>query len=603
MPLREGLLDPISEASPSGENLRYAPVYDQLKEARREEEDVAQGDWRAEIKKADWVLVSKLASDVLAKKSKDLQVAAWLTEAMLHREGFAGLKAGLDLLRGLLESFWETLYPEIEDGDVELRATPLDWIGSRFDQPVKRVPLTAGGLDFFRYKESRSVSYEADCASSEAKAQARATAIEDGKLTPEQFDADFDATPATSYEQWKAELDGCLESLEALRTQCEDKFADYAPNFGTLQAALEEVRQSVRILLTRKNGGARAATTEEPGSEEPAPVEESGGAAAAPARAVARPAVRRAAGAEPSDPQEAMERVAAAARYLRQQDTGNPAPYLLLRGMRWGELRAAGEGYEPDASLLEAPDSATRQDLKRLANEGEWQQVLDLAEEAVASPCGRAWLDVQRYAVTALDNLGYYAPGWAIKSALRSLLADFPNLPDLSLSDDTPTANAETRAWLKEFASAPAAAREAYAPPRPVREPQEGELGVEAAPDAFDLALDAAKSGRTSDAVEILTREIAQEPSGRGRFQRKLQLAQICLAGGHAAIAYPILEDMAQEIERRRLEEWETPDTIAHALTLLYRSMEKMEIPPEEKQKIYGRICRLDPVQALSMPR
>jgi len=31
--------------------------------------------------------------------------------------------------------------------------------------------------------------------------------------------------------------------------------------------------------------------------------------------------------------------------------------------------------------------------------------------------------------------------------------------------------------------------------------------------------------------------------------------------------------------------------------------MEKMEISAEEKQKVYGRICRLDPVQALSMSR
>jgi type VI secretion system protein ImpA len=320
-------------------------------------------------------------------------------------------------------------------------------------------------------------------------------------------------------------------------------------------------------------------------------------------RAPVRPAAAKKLAAEPADPQEALERVAAAARYLRQQDPGNPAPYLMLRGMRWGELRAAGEGYEPDAALLEAPATETRQNLKRLAGESEWQQVLDLAEDAAASPCGRAWLDVQRYAVSALENLGYYQPAWAIKSDLRALLTDFPNLAEMSLSDDTPTANAETRAWLKEFAGNAAAVQEAYVPQRQAREPEEGEFGTEAGPDAFDLAMEAAQRGRAGEAVEILSREIAQEPSGRGRFQRKVQLAQICLAGGHAAIAYPILEDLAAEIERRKLEEWEPADTIAHALTLLFRAMEKMEIPAEEKQKIYGRICRLDPVQALAIAR
>ncbi|HVX67676.1 MAG TPA: type VI secretion system protein TssA [Bryobacteraceae bacterium] len=606
MPLREGLLAPIPGENPSGENLRYAPVYDQIKEARRQEAEVAQGEWQHEIKRADWGLVVKLASTALATKSKDLQIAAWLTEALLCSEGFSGLREGLDLMRGLLENFWDSLYPEIEDGDTELRATPLDWVGSRFEESVKHVPLTGGGLDWFRYKESRAVPYEAECAENEAKQQARATSVEDGKLTPEEFDSDFDATPAGTYEQWQADLDGCLESLETLGSLSDEKFGDYAPNFGTLRSALEEIRQTVRILLARKGGPATEEAAPAAEVEVAAPVVESGGWAAAPVRAPSRPAAVRKPGAEPADPQEAMERVAAAARYLRQQDPGSPAPYLMVRGMRWGELRAAGEGYEPDAALLEAPATEIRQNLKRLAGEAEWQQVLDIAEEAAALPCGRAWLDVQRYAVSALENLGYYPPAWAIKSELRALLADLPNLPEMSLSDDTPTANAETRAWLKEFAASAAPVQETYAPPRPARQEREledGEFGTEAGPDAFELALQAAQSGRAGEAVEILSREIAQEPSGRGRFQRKVQLAQICLAGGHAAIAYPILEDLAAEIERRKLEEWEPADTIAHALTLLFRSMEKMEIPAEEKQKIYGRICRLDPVQALAMSR
>ncbi|HEX8984506.1 MAG TPA: type VI secretion system protein TssA, partial [Bryobacteraceae bacterium] len=267
MPLREGLLDPIPGGNPSGENLRYAPVYDQIKEARREEEEVAQGDWQREIKKADWVLVIKLAGDVLAKKSKDLQIAAWLTEAMLRREGFAGLKSGLELLRNLIEGFWDTLYPEIEDGDVELRATPLDWVGSRFEEPLKRVPLTRGGFDWFRYKESRTVPYEAECTDNELKQQARATASEDGKLTPEEFDEDFDATPVASVQQWKDDLDGCLEAVDALGAACEEKFADYAPGFGPLRKGLEEVRQTLHILLAKKGGAASEQTV----AEEPVP--------------------------------------------------------------------------------------------------------------------------------------------------------------------------------------------------------------------------------------------------------------------------------------------------------------------------------------------
>jgi len=88
--------------------------------------------------------------------------------------------------------------------------------------------------------------------------------------------------------------------------------------------------------------------------------------------------------------------------------------------------------------------------------------------------------------------------------------------------------------------------------------------------------------------------------SGRPRFQRKIQLAQVCMASGHEAIAYPILEEIGREIEQRNLEEWEAPDTLAHPLVLLLRCMNKLGSSAEEKQRIYARICRLDPIQALS---
>src|SRR5690348_17736289 len=100
MPLPEGLLNPIPGDNPSGKSLRYDPVYDKVREARREEEVLPQGDWSHEIKKADWPLVIKLTTEALANKTKDLQLAVWLTEAHLHREHIAGLREGLDLLRG-----------------------------------------------------------------------------------------------------------------------------------------------------------------------------------------------------------------------------------------------------------------------------------------------------------------------------------------------------------------------------------------------------------------------------------------------------------------------------------------------------------------------
>ena len=125
MPLRDDLLEPIAGENPSGPSLRYDRVYDQIKEARTEEDDsLPVGEWQRAAKKADFNLAIKLAGEALATRSKDLQLLAWLTEAHIKREGIGLLPPCLRLFLAMQEQFWETLHPEIEDGDSRLRAMP-----------------------------------------------------------------------------------------------------------------------------------------------------------------------------------------------------------------------------------------------------------------------------------------------------------------------------------------------------------------------------------------------------------------------------------------------------------------------------------------------
>lgn len=599
MPLRDDLLTPIAGDVPSGANLRYDPVFDKLKEARREEDDAPQGDWQRERKVADYKLVVKLASETLASRTKDLQLAAWLTEALLHQEGFSGLRQGLDLLRGLIENFWDTLYPESEDGDLELRAAPVEWVGTRLDDAVRKTPITRGGLSFYKYKESRAVGYEADAAASEQKQQARRTAIADGKTTGEDFDKDSAGTATAQYEAWVAALDGCLASIEALGALCEQRFGNYAPGFSQLRTALEEVRHITNQILQKRleQEGRLPAAEPEP---EPEPVADY--AADAPAGTAAAPARKRAAvvGLEPQDLDDATVRLSAIARFLRQQDPYSPGPYLLLRGYRWGEVR--GYGQNPDPTMLAAPPSETRQNIRKLALEANWAELLEAAEAAMAQPCGRAWLDLQRYVVRAADEYGYPAIAQAVRSELRALLQDLPQLPNWTLMDDTPSANAETQAWLKEIVAPPqAAAAEQVTLGGGMEEETAGEPadGEPVPPDSYTLALEAAHGGRAGEAIRMLSDEIARQQSGRSRFNRKLQLAQICMMTGHEALAQPILEDLASSIESHKLEEWESPDSVALPLALLYRCLSKLNGDQAIKHKLYARISRLDPVRAL----
>jgi type VI secretion system protein ImpA len=185
-----------------------------------------------------------------------------------------------------------------------------------------------------------------------------------------------------------------------------------------------------------------------------------------------------------------------------------------------------------------------------------------------------------------------------------------PALAAATMLDDTPTANQETQAWIKEYVvpdgtDAPRSQDEVYVP-RMYEEERAEEVAADpesVVVDAFQLAMDSVRNGRKQEAIEILSREVAQERSGRARFHRKMQLAQVCMATGYESVAYPILEELAGEIDRLQLEQWEAPDVVAQPLALLYKCMDKVNKNSEQRPKLYAKICRLDPMQALSCAR
>ena len=262
-----------------------------------------------------------------------------------------------------------------------------------------------------------------------------------------------------------------------------------------------------------------------------------------------------------------------------------------------------------------------RRDLASSFAASQWDKVLDLTEQAMELPCGRGWLDLQRYTVKALEGKGQWFAfvADAVRTGVRGLIQDVPTLLSLSLRDGTPTADAETREWIENEVlagvaiayAAPAAATAAShaEPERPVEarpveltlKPPEidDETLTEGGPaDVFDEAMQTAREGRTSEAMGALHRQLTTERSGRGRFKRRVQIAHLLMATGRERVAQPILDEIAREIESRRLEEWEDGEAVAYPLSLLLRCAEADE---ELKRRLYASICRLDPARALEI--
>lgn len=112
----QSLLLPVGEASPTGEDLEYDPDFMALERAAVSKGERAMGDAVKAAEEPDWERVRSLAEALLAR-TKDLRVAVHLATAWMCMEGLPGWANGLALVRGLLESFWDNVHPQLDAED------------------------------------------------------------------------------------------------------------------------------------------------------------------------------------------------------------------------------------------------------------------------------------------------------------------------------------------------------------------------------------------------------------------------------------------------------------------------------------------------------
>jgi type VI secretion system protein ImpA len=326
----DALLAPIAGENPSGENLQYSGLHDEIREARRADDDIPQGDWVHELKVADWEKVAELAGESLSGKTKDLQIIAWLSEAAVSMNGFPGLRDSLKLANGLLETFWETLYPEIDEGnDLEARANALAWMDRQAAEAVRKIPLTkrpGANYGFFQWEEALQYDFPADTSrlSGEALQQLeekRARAQMDHKITGEEVRKAKSETRRAFYEELHADVAESWAALKALDKQMDARFSRQTPGLGSLTKTLEGIRTLLEKVVKEKR-------IEEPDPSdvaEGAEGETAGGAAGGPGGAIrAR--------------DQALAQLAQVADYFRRTEPHSPVSYLVQRAIAWGQM-------------------------------------------------------------------------------------------------------------------------------------------------------------------------------------------------------------------------------------------------------------------------
>ena len=445
MPLRDDLLTPIAGENPSGPDLYYDPVFEQIKEARREDtDDLPSGGWDlANKKKADFRTANKLSGETVAKRSKDIRLTGWYIESSIRMDGFSVLAPSIELLRQMQETFWDTLYPLMEDGgDLEFRAMSVDAATRLIADSVRKLPLTKNGLNYEVYKDSRVVGYEKD-ATTDDKMASRQDAMNRGRVTAEEFDQAFASTPKALYTEADAALTETLAGVEALDSYQREAYGtDYYPSLDKLQNTLETVHGAVKTLLNEKRKTEPdPVAPREPGEGGEGEGTEGGAEAGTSGFSLQIPRM-----AAPGELGAAYGSVVASAEYFFNADSQSPVPYLICAGLRLGETLAQGQSPQPGFAVGPTPE--IRFALRSLAMQGSWAELLRASLPILASECARAWLDLHRYIWRAAQETGSEALSTAVVVTMRNMLAVQPELRYWVLEDDTGAANPETQRWL-----------------------------------------------------------------------------------------------------------------------------------------------------------
>ncbi len=320
----EPLLAPLPGDDPCGEYLRYDPVYDEIKQARSEQDRDILGQ---EGQTADWRLIIERTTEILTSRSKDLMVACWQTEALTARHGFAGVRDGLRLLHGLLDQLWDGVHPLPDEGDLEPRVAPLVWLmdadrGARLPNRLRDVPLLPHDTEVlsWTYWKSRYAPPKQESESESDFNQRREEAEERGKVF-EDVAASADVSHIVNLCEDVEEAKQALSDLDKLVTE---RFDDLAPGATAFRKSLEEIEVLLRRIGREKGAFLEAEETTE-GEEAEEASQPTNGASTGSRGPI-------------SSREDAFKRLAEVAAYLRRTEPQSPVPLLIDRAITWGRL-------------------------------------------------------------------------------------------------------------------------------------------------------------------------------------------------------------------------------------------------------------------------
>lgn len=251
----EALLKPISDGSPAGEDIRkdrsptsdYYSIKDARNNARATERNAMFGNEEIDLV-SPWREVSKAAQKILSTKGKDLEVACWYLEALIRTQSWPGLRDGVKLILGLVDNYWDGLYPLPDEDGLETKVAALtglngDGAEGTLITPLRNTKVTEGGASadysIYQYQQARD-----------------ADRISDEKAKAERLDVlgyslkEVQEAIATTEDQWcvnlVATLEETIEDYKTLVANLRERCGKDAPPSSNISKVLDEVLRNSR---------------------------------------------------------------------------------------------------------------------------------------------------------------------------------------------------------------------------------------------------------------------------------------------------------------------------------------------------------------------
>ncbi len=112
----DNLLQPVSESSPSGEDLEYNPAFMALESDARPKAEQQFGDTVIAAVEPEWRELLNRSIELLGQ-SKDVRLAVMTLRAATRAQGIAGFFFGMSLLTQMLDRFWDNMHPLLDAED------------------------------------------------------------------------------------------------------------------------------------------------------------------------------------------------------------------------------------------------------------------------------------------------------------------------------------------------------------------------------------------------------------------------------------------------------------------------------------------------------